>query len=1170
MHSPVHLHFIAALFAVFFIRKLSAQCPLAVSTGNDTTFCAPGTQVQLNGSIIGDFLGFAWSPATGLSDQNSLAPVTTVNQTTTYTLSATALDPQNLIANGGFEAGNTGFTSGYTNVACDITPEGMYAVLPQAYPCHPFWETCGDHTTSNGLMMLVNGIGTPGTEVWCQTIAIIPNTQYAFSCWAMSEELNNQAELQFYINGALIGPVFTPIDTCVWQQFYALWDAGNASTAEICIINQNLQPSGNDFALDDLFFGEICTVSDSLTVEVVELVALVEPPETMPCSGSEIVLDAAGSSVGIFVSYQWTTTDGNILSGENTLGSCIINVPGTYTLTVSNLQNGCTASASTMVAVSMDTMTITASGDTICQGEAAILVATGATGNYNWYDAPTGGNPLFTGNPFTPVPPLTTTYWVEAASNTPPPTPLALDFDGSNDRVNCGDPPGNFFDLTGDATLEACVKKTGNLPPLGSATGYAIIGKDVSAGNNFPKWFFALQNGGLAFHINGPGYANGYWAYSGSFAQPADNEWYHVAVVKTGNQYSFYFNGNFVGQDVIPQPVVNVAAPLLLGYAEPCCRHRGVLDDIRIWNLARTEAQIQSTLNQCLNGNEPGLIAWYPLDDPAGSLIASDLSLFDHHGTLTNMDPATDWVGGCPVICDNECPLERVAALVTVFPPDTTFLYSTTCNPASAGVFTQALANEGGCDSLVIETVELLPSYSSTFFETTCDPALAGTSTEVFVAFNGCDSIVSTTLTLVDTDSTFLFFSTCDPSLAGVFTQVLPTTEGCDSVVVQTIALLPSVTSEIFGTTCDPDSVGSTTQVFPAPNGCDSIVITTLTLVEADSTFLFSSTCDPSLAGIFTQTLTNALGCDSLVITTVQWAGSNQTVISLTTCDSTEVGTFTQQLTNQHGCDSIVSTIISFEGFSVSVEITPPCPDEDNGAITVLVQGGSEPYLFSLNNGAFQNTNEFNELPAGIYTITVMDANGCEQSAEAHLNVLPTLLLTVFPGDTTITLGGSILLGMEANFLFDNLLWETTPNSGLSCFICPNPIASPQQTQTYTVTAFSPSGCMAKATMTIIVEQSQDVFVPNVFSPNDDGINDKFTVYGDPKKLLNIKQLLIFDRWGEMVFVGENLPPNDPRFGWDGSFRGKVMNPDVFVWWTEIAFENGTISFLKGGVMLVR
>lgn len=111
---------------------------------------------------------------------------------------------------------------------------------------------------------------------------------------------------------------------------------------------------------------------------------------------------------------------------------------------------------------------------------------------------------------------------------------------------------------------------------------------------------------------------------------------------------------------------------------------------------------------------------------------------------------------------------------------------------------------------------------------------------------------------------------------------------------------------------------------------------------------------------------------------------------------------------------------------------------------------------------------------------------------------------------------------------------------------------------------------MAKATMTIIVEQSQDVFVPNVFSPNDDGINDKFTVYGDPKKLLNIKQLLIFDRWGEMVFVGENLPPNDPRFGWDGSFRGKVMNPDVFVWWTEIAFENGTISFLKGGVMLVR
>jgi len=589
------------------LQILPAQCPLSITAGADTALCSPDL-IQLNAGITGNYLNFAWSPVAGLSDAGSLSPTAPVTETTTYTLSATALNPQNLIVNGDFEAGNTGFTSGYTWSDCSLMMEGLYAILTQAYPCHIYWETCGDHTTGDGLMMLVNGISTPGTEVWCQTIAINPNTEYAFSCWAMSEELHNQAQLQFFINNELIGPVFTPTDTCVWQQFYALWNSGSAGNAEICILNQNLLPSGNDFALDDLFFGEICTVTDAVTVELL-------------------------------------------------------------------------------------------------------------------------------------------------------------------------------------------------------------------------------------------------------------------------------------------QPI-------------------------------HTEA----------------------------------------------------------------------------------------------------------------------------------------------------------------------FGTTCDPALAGVFTQTLASSEGCDSIVVQTVELLPS----------------------------------------------------------------------------------NFTEFSETTCDSTATGIFTQQLTNQYGCDSIVTTTITFEGFAVSVEITSPCAGGNNGVVTVMAEGGAEPFMFSLNNGAFGISNQFNLLPPGLYEITVQDATGCEQTTEASVEEALPLSLTIHPGNTSIVFGDSLLLRVEANFEIENLIWEGVSGGALSCMTCTTLVVSPQQSQTYTLTAYSTGGCLVQASLMVTVEQPGGVVVPNAFSPNGDGINDHFTIFGNPHTLLRIKQLQIFNRWGEMVFKGENFPPNDPRFGWDGSFLGKAMNPAVFVWWTEVEFAGGKTALLKGDVTLLR
>jgi gliding motility-associated-like protein len=96
------------------------------------------------------------------------------------------------------------------------------------------------------------------------------------------------------------------------------------------------------------------------------------------------------------------------------------------------------------------------------------------------------------------------------------------------------------------------------------------------------------------------------------------------------------------------------------------------------------------------------------------------------------------------------------------------------------------------------------------------------------------------------------------------------------------------------------------------------------------------------------------------------------------------------------------------------------------------------------------------------------------------------------------------------------------------------------------------------------------VYIPNIFSPNDDGENDWFTVYADLKGVKQVKQFQIFDRWGDQVFQRENFQPNDPTLGWDGRYRGQEMNPAVFVYYAIVEFIDGQEVLFKGDVTLMR
>jgi gliding motility-associated-like protein len=113
------------------------------------------------------------------------------------------------------------------------------------------------------------------------------------------------------------------------------------------------------------------------------------------------------------------------------------------------------------------------------------------------------------------------------------------------------------------------------------------------------------------------------------------------------------------------------------------------------------------------------------------------------------------------------------------------------------------------------------------------------------------------------------------------------------------------------------------------------------------------------------------------------------------------------------------------------------------------------------------------------------------------------------------------------------------------------------------------AGCTAEGHISFTVMcKGQNLFIPNTFSPNADGMNDYF--YPRGKGIVNVQLFRVFSRWGTVVYQRANFPPNQQSYGWDGTYNGKALPADVYVFIAEVACENGEIISLKGNVTLLR
>lgn len=427
------------LFLYFAIAKISVAqtCGYSVTTIADTTVCG-ASPVQLSTSLVGtppSNATYSWLPTTGLNNPSSTNPTANPTNTTTYTVKVAGQSGINLVTNGSFEAGNTGFTTSYSvgggGAWGPVSSDGTYLVTSNPNLAHSNFVSCTDHTPAPGVnMMVVNGSTVANANIWCQTIAVTPNTNYMFTMWGNSAVSGSPAVLQVKFNGV---PFNTNLNlttvTCFWQPYIVTWNSGVNTSVSICITNANLAIPGNDYAIDDISLYEICENTASVTITKSPDYFIDETANI--CSGDSIWLGGAyrttaGNYLDTFATFNGcdsiigtaltirnatkpdlgadTTLCANtpvtLSSSVNhtafewntgsTVDSITVNTAGTYILKATN-NYGCTASDTVLVAYVNYPIVALGNDTTLCLGDEWILknAEDDASLTYLWQDGST-------------------------------------------------------------------------------------------------------------------------------------------------------------------------------------------------------------------------------------------------------------------------------------------------------------------------------------------------------------------------------------------------------------------------------------------------------------------------------------------------------------------------------------------------------------------------------------------------------------------------------------------------------------------------------------------------------------------------------------------------------------------------------------------------------------
>ena len=284
---------------------------------------------------------------------------------------------------------------------------------------------------------------------------------------------------------------------------------------------------------------------------------------------------------------------------------------------------------------------------------------------------------------------------------------------------------------------------------------------------------------------------------------------------------------------------------------------------------------------------------------------------------------------------------------------------------------------------------------------------------------------------------------------------------------------------------------------------------------------------------------------------TYLWRGPNNFTSSTKDPVARSPGDYVFIVENKYGCKDSVQVVLvdsTSEIGDINFDIyQPDCQNREFGSIE-LVQpiGGVGPFQYALNTMPYQSQNAFRQLSPGRYALSVRDIYRCQFDTIFQIDSFRRLTVDAGP-DRILTKGQSTVLAAvisPAHAKIQNIQWQ--PAGSLSCADCVQPTASPSRTTTYTITVTDSFGCVATDEVRIALSGNIPIWIPNAFSPDGNGINDKLQIVigVDVEK---VEEVTIFNRWGVKVYYDNSISNNELSGLWDGTYRGRDMTSDVYV-----------------------
>jgi gliding motility-associated-like protein len=518
---------------------------------------------------------------------------------------------------------------------------------------------------------------------------------------------------------------------------------------------------------------------------------------------------------------------------------------------------------------------------------------------------------------------------------------------------------------------------------------------------------------------------------------------------------------------------------------------------------------------------------------------------------------------------DCDCPVPQVGPLADVCADAGTYNLTVFDDPDEPGTWTSdALTLSAGVIDLTAVTGGDYEVYynldnpepdcppADTLILTVVDPPSAGTLVPVPPICQGVPVIVTLNDALDGETS------------GGVWTEVSATlsTGGAFDALAGTF----TVDAQAAGTYRFAYQVAGTAPCQPASETIE-VVIEPLPVADAGADE--ELTCDNNVANLGGNSSTGAN-------ITYQWLSLGQEVGTESTLNTSQAGDYRLVVTDtQTGCTAVDVVSVTSDGDLPQIFVTPQpisCFGAADGGIAIITEGGTPPYTYSIDGGITTSTSVtlFTNLVPGDYNVVVTDAQMCTVSELVTL--LPKQQATIDLGpdialddgaDTTLTFTTSV-----PDSLIANIIWTQD-----DVVICEGAEDCQQITVTgdfaaaeFCVTVVDTDMCEADDCLRIVTETVINLNIPSIFNPTSSTQNDRFFVKSS--SVARVNKMLIYNRWGELLFEVTDVPPNDPAVGWDGRYKGQAVNPGVFVYVIDLSYVNDARQpeTITGDITIVR